>query len=205
MSPRPVRKIIPTAKLTADNAGDLELMSHRIAVASASAALTAPQLSRTPATSSPLPESSPPPPTDTEDASSPAPHLAQARTSSKRPSCATTKSHDSVITVSSTTSDDASEVALVPPKFKKPKTLPSDQEAEVHTTDFSIINIDDIEDPENKRLNKSHPSADIKYFFTALPRIPGQAKQHKKCNLCTQGLGCTKVEKIITSEHSTLR
>ncbi|KAH9044071.1 hypothetical protein EDB83DRAFT_2523694 [Lactarius deliciosus] len=149
MSPRPVRKIIPSAKLTADNAGNLELTSHCMAIASASVALTAPQLSRTPATSSPLPESSPPPPTDTEDASSPAPHLAQARTSSKRPLYATIKSHDSVITVSSTTSDDTSEIALMPPKLKRPKTSPIDREPEVHT-DFSIIDIDDIEDPEDE-------------------------------------------------------
>ncbi|KAH8979532.1 hypothetical protein EDB86DRAFT_2835865 [Lactarius hatsudake] len=187
MSPRPVRKIIPSAKLTADNAGNLELTSHRMAIASASVASTAPQLSRTPATSSPLPESSPPPPTDTEDASSPAPHLAQARTSSKRPSYATIKSHDSVITVSSTTSDDTSEIALMPPKLKRPKTSPIDREPEVHT-DFSIIDIDDIEDPEDERLNKLHPSADIKYFFTVLPRLPGQAKQRKKCNLCAAWL-----------------
>jgi hypothetical protein len=39
MSSRPVCKIIPSAKLTADNAGDVELSAHRRAITATSAAL----------------------------------------------------------------------------------------------------------------------------------------------------------------------
>ena len=42
MSARPTRKIVPTAKLTTENAGELLLTSHRNAVASASASLAVP-------------------------------------------------------------------------------------------------------------------------------------------------------------------
>ncbi|KAH9051620.1 hypothetical protein EDB83DRAFT_2316751 [Lactarius deliciosus] len=164
-----------------------QVVEGQVRVAKA-ACKCAPQLSKIPATSSPLPESSPLPPTDTEDTLSPAPHLAHVRTSLKWPSTATIKSYDSVITVSST-SDDTSEAVLVPPKFKKPKMSPTDQEPEVHTTDtnFSIIDIDDIEDLENEHLNKLHPSADIKHFFMALPcsilkSSPVQSFGHKLGN-----------------------
>lgn len=58
-------KIIPSSKFTADNAGDLELPSHCRAVASASAALTAP--STCPSSPYPLPESSLPPQGDCTD------------------------------------------------------------------------------------------------------------------------------------------
>ena len=67
MPTRPARKIFPSAKLAADNAGELELSTHRRAVASAAAASTAPP----PLSLSPLPESLPPPQTDTEDAADP--------------------------------------------------------------------------------------------------------------------------------------
>ncbi|KAH9159479.1 hypothetical protein EDB89DRAFT_1916094 [Lactarius sanguifluus] len=40
LSPQPTRKIQPTAKLSIENAGSLELTSHRRAVASATSAVT---------------------------------------------------------------------------------------------------------------------------------------------------------------------
>ncbi|KAH9166752.1 hypothetical protein EDB89DRAFT_1905937 [Lactarius sanguifluus] len=184
MSTRPVRKIFPTAKLTADNAGELELASHRRAIA-ASVPFVAPQ-PKPPATSSPLPESSPespPPLTDVEDDSSPAADLSQTRSSSKRPSQDVIKSlhsHDSIITVSSTASDDAPDTAR---KFKKSKTAVSSGAQDAHS-DVSVINIDDIGDPEDERLNRSEPTADIKHFFTILACLPGQTKRRMKCNLC---------------------
>ncbi|KAH9019409.1 hypothetical protein EDB84DRAFT_1566079 [Lactarius hengduanensis] len=185
MSPRPSRKIIPTAKLTADNAGELELSSHRKAVASASAASKVPppiSLS----TSSPLPDSSPPPQTDTDDALSLATDLSEVRSSSKRPSQAirSSLSLDSITVLSHTTSDAGDDNT---PKSKKTKTSPASgvQEPSHILPDVSIIEIDDIDNPQDERLNKSDPSADIKFFFTTVPRLPGQAKRRMKCNLCT--------------------
>ncbi len=185
MSTRPARKLIRTAKLTADNAGELKLASHRRAIASAkasaSAPLTAPQLNSSSfLSSSPLPPSSPPPPTDTEDASSSVAEMSVARISSKRPSynpIKSSRSHDSIMTVSSSASNDIPDAALAP-KLKRPKLTvsPGHQEPEV-----PIINIDDIED---EQLNKSDPTADIKYFFTKVPHVPGQVKRRLRCNLC---------------------
>lgn len=169
---RPARKIVPPARY-ADN---LELTSHSRAIASVSAASTAPELA-----SSPLPGSSPPPQTDTEDTLSLAADSSQARSSSKRPSHAiqASLSVNSVIVVSPTTSDDAPPTA---PKTKKPKTSLTSGNQE--DSQVSIIDIDNVEDPQDERLNKSDPTADIKYFFTLVPRLPGQSKGRMKCNLC---------------------
>ena len=184
MPPRPARKIIPTAKLAADNAGELELTTHRRAVASASAAALAVPLpnssSPLPASSPPLPASSPPPHTDTDDASD----LVPVRGSLKRPSqvLQNSLSLDSVIVLSPTTSDNAPEAV---PTAKKTKTSPPSEQAPSHVlADSSIIEIDDIDDPRDERLNKNDPTADIKYFFSLVPRIPGQNKRRMKCNVC---------------------
>ena len=190
-TPRPTRRIVPTAKLTADNAGELELTSHRRAVVSASmqssVVSTASDLVCRPApTSSPLPESSPPPLTDTEDTSSVADP--QARGSSKRSSYRTVKStlsNNSIITISTSASasDDVDLVALETfdsmHKLKKAKISPPSG-----VDDVSIINIDDIQDPEDEPLNRSDPTADLKFFFTPTPRLPGQAKGRMRCYLC---------------------
>jgi hypothetical protein len=190
MSRRPARTIVPTAKLTADNAGELELTSHCRAIASAFSASTASRLDYRPATSpitsSPLPESSPPPLTATENSSSLG--SSPVRGSSKRPSCPTrsTLSHDSIITISTSTSDDADtdiDALDTAHRLKKAKAVPSgDQEDH---TDTSIIDIDNIDDPNDEPLNKSDPTADLKYFFTLAPRLPGQSKTRMKCYLCS--------------------
>ena len=119
MSTCPARKIIPMAKLVADNAGELELTTHRRAVASAAAAAsTAPP----PNFSSPLPASSPPLLTDTEDTAD----QLQVRGSLKQTShtLSSTLSLDSVIILSPTTSDNTPDAA---PSSKKPKTLPASE------------------------------------------------------------------------------
>ena len=69
MSARPARKIVPTANLTTENAGELILTSHRNAVASASASLAVPP---PPTTLRPSPVSNlatPTPPTTTSQSS----------------------------------------------------------------------------------------------------------------------------------------
>jgi hypothetical protein len=48
----------------------------------------------------------------------------------------------------------------------------------------SIIDIDDIDDPQEERLNKSNATADIQEFFTGVPRLPGQIKGRMKCDPC---------------------
>ena len=199
MPPRPAQKIIPTAKLAADNTGELELTSHCRAVASASAAALAVPLPNflsplpvsspslpvslpsLPAFSPPLPASSPPPHTDTDNAAD----LVPVRGSLKQPSQVfqSSLSLDSVIILLPTTSDNAPEAV---PTAKKMKTSPLSEQAPSHVlVDSSIIKIDDIDDPHNKWLNKNDPTADIKYFFSPVPHIPGLNKQHMKCNICT--------------------
>src|ERR1700761_9321583 len=94
MTFRPQRQIFPSAKLTADNAGELELPSHRKAVASAAARAQLRDPSPTPsAPGSSLPPSSPPPHEGSDDDT---PLLAadppQTRTLSKRPSQVLTSS-----------------------------------------------------------------------------------------------------------------
>ena len=179
MPARPARKIFPTAKLTAENAGDLELTAHRRAVASASAALTAPP----PKSSSPLPESSPPPPTDTDDATTDSLQVQSLQTSTKRRSEAMSSSLslDSIIVISPTTSDGG---PISTPPTKKAKISASSGQESSLVADSSIIDIDDIDDPCEERLNKSFPTADIKHFFLLVPHVPGQTKRQMKCNLC---------------------
>jgi hypothetical protein len=131
------------------------------------------------ASSSPLPESSQHPSTDTEDDPTPLPD----RSSSKRPSLSAVQSShssSSIISVTSTTtaSSDAPDLDDTP-KQKKPKTLGVQ---DVHSKTL-IIDIDDIEDPQTEPLNKTDPTADIKYFFSPVPRISGQPKC-MKCDLC---------------------
>jgi hypothetical protein len=150
------RKIIPSSKLTADNAGDLELPSHRRAVASASAALTAP--STRPLSPCPLPESSPPPQddgTDTGDMSSlagdpPDPPRRLAKWSSHAMS--SSASVESIIVLSPTMSDDARDPV---PKPKRMKTFTASDPSDPGDGDGgpSMIEID--EDPRDERLNRS--------------------------------------------------
>ena len=185
MSTRPAQKIFPTAKLTADNAGELELTTHRRAIVSASAALAASAAPQPPLSSlSPLPESLPPPPTDTDDAA----NLVPDRGSLKQPAqhLRSSLSLDSVIVLSPTTSDNAPDPVLT---AKKTKLSPATEQVPLQAplqvlTDSSIIDIDNIDDPRLEWLNKSDLTVDIKYFFSAVPRIPGQDKRHIKCNVC---------------------
>ena len=160
-------------KLTANNAGDLELSTHRRAVTTASAALAGPLPSSSsepsPSPLRALPESSPPPQTNTDDALSVATDSFQMGRSSKQPSqaIASSPSVDSIIIVSPTTSDDLSCAHKV--KKKKTSAASGDQELSRGLSSVSIIDIDDIDNPLDKRLNKSNPTADNKEFFFAGP------------------------------------
>ncbi|KAF8266827.1 hypothetical protein EI94DRAFT_1701466 [Lactarius quietus] len=108
---RPIRKIVPPSRFADDS--DDELTPHHGANTSLSVAS---------ATSSPLPQSSPPQ-TDMEDALSLTADPSQTQSSSKCPShtIQASVSLDSVIVVSPTTSDGASP-AIPIPKTKKLKT-----------------------------------------------------------------------------------
>ena len=89
---------------------------------------------------------------------------------------------DSIIIVSPTTSDDLSHAHKA--KKKKTSAASGDQELSRGLSSVSIIDIDDIDNPLDKRLNKSNPTADIKEFFLLAPHMPGQPKRRMKCNLC---------------------
>lgn len=178
MSFRPLRKIQPTAKLTGENAGDLVLTSHCRAVASATARLAAPppQQHAHSSLASELSGSTAPKDFVAESLS---PDPVPTRTSTKRPLA----QHDPLIIDNDTDTTDVPEDAQ---KQKKPKKTPGQvgQHATGLQTDISIIEIDDVDDPRNEWLNKTHPSADIKQFFVAVPRVPGQAKGRMQCKLC---------------------
>ena len=174
---RPTRKIVPPSRFN-DNACVPEVSLHRRDTASMSTLSAAPKV-----TSSPLPESSPPPQMDMEDTWSIPTDPPQARSSLKRPSqTQSLLSVDSVIIVSPTTSDGPDGTPDTAPQAKKSKTSLTPVSREETLT--SIIDIDDIEDPRDERLNKSDPTADIKAFFTAVPHVSGQPKGRMKCNLC---------------------
>ena len=74
-----------------------------------------------------------------------------------------------------TDSDDA-------PKVKKSKAT-LHQVGSALETDVSIIEIDS-DDQQVKRLKKINPTADIKAFFTEIPRVLGQNKVRMKCKPC---------------------
>ena len=176
---QPPCKIIPPARY-ADYVGELELTTHHRVTTSTSAALT-PTMS----TSSPLPGSSPPPPMDTEDTlwSSPtAADPSQAQRSLKRPahSLQSSASLNSIIIVSPTTSDDVLDTSA--PQIKKPKT--SLRALTSSNSQMSIIDIDNIDDPQDEQLNKSNVIANLQEFFIPVDPLPGQTKGHMKCDPC---------------------
>jgi hypothetical protein len=194
MTFRPAQKIFSSAKLAADNAGELELTTHRRAVASAAAALT---ISEPPRDSSPLPRypslppSSSPPPTDTDDAALGATtNSLQVRQHQKRPFQAISNSpppisrtlssdsrHGAII-LSPTTSD--ADTAPTAKRVKAPAASPS----RAALTENSIIEIDDIDDPRDEQLNRSNAIADIAFFFELIPAANDQEKHHARCTTC---------------------
>ncbi|KAH8982261.1 hypothetical protein EDB92DRAFT_1894562 [Lactarius akahatsu] len=125
--------------------------------------------------------------------------LVPARTSCKRPHDVAVNKPPSVLTLN----DDCDGV-LNSKKAKTQARPDTDTDTGMHS-DVEVMDIDDVDDPHDETLNKTDPTADIKAFFTALPRVPGQAKQRMSCNLCAQGLGCVKQDKILTNEHTTFR
>ncbi|KAH9012497.1 hypothetical protein EDB85DRAFT_1900322 [Lactarius pseudohatsudake] len=173
LSPRPTRNIQPTAKLSAENAGSLELTSHRRAVASAS-------LAAAPTPLLPVSESTPTgSESSDEPSSSPDPVSAQTtKQPKKQPRAIPPAVGDNQGDDGNTTDvpDDA-------PAAKKVKTTSG--QAIGLQADISIISIDDVDNLENERLNKSDPTADLKEFFSAMPPLPGQEKGRMLCKSCT--------------------
>ncbi|KAF8257417.1 hypothetical protein EI94DRAFT_1817918 [Lactarius quietus] len=114
---RPACKIVPPSRFT-DNVGEVKLTSlHRPTVPTSMS--VAPSI-----TSSPLPASSPPPQTDTEDTSLVAADPSQAWSSTKHPpqTSLSLDSLDSVIIISPTTSDGPDDSPDTAPQVKKSKT-----------------------------------------------------------------------------------
>ena len=70
------------------------------------------------------------------------------------------------------------------PKLKKAKKSQAQPAVTALQSEVSIIDIHDIHDTNTDRLNKSKPTADIKEFFVAMPRLPGQDKVRMLCTLC---------------------
>jgi hypothetical protein len=69
-------------------------------------------------------------------------------------------------------------------KLKKSKKSTSQLTVMALQNEATIIDIDDIDDMKNERLNKSKPTADIKRFFITMPSLPGQDKVCMLCKLC---------------------
>ena len=191
MSSRPYRTIYPSAKLTAENAGQLELSTHRRAVASASAlaaptrgettvATSGPPGSTPPITSSPLPLPDLQPQVDKTLAPRYRPSDSAPQSSGKRLANNTSSARASTPAASVDDINDGM------PTTKKAKTVrPSDtlDSLGMHS-DVQVMDIDDVSDLRKESLNKSDPTADIKFFFTLVPSPPGQAKVRVRCNLC---------------------
>jgi hypothetical protein len=70
------------------------------------------------------------------------------------------------------------------PKPKKLKKAANQPAVSGLQNEPSIIDIDDIDDTKNERLNKRDATADIKEFFIAIPPMPGQDKVRMSCKLC---------------------
>src|SRR6266404_9670332 len=194
---RPFHLIRPSAKLHADNMGELQVASHRHAVASAVS--VAQHVAPTPLSSPSLPpselpdEPAPDGPTSDDDAPAPAPMpdltTATRPTSHKRPlaSCQSTLSVFSLSTVvSSPGSPSLDDTDTDPPnedtRSKRAKRLAPDSSADISlNSDVQIVDINDIEDPRSERLNKTNPTADLKHFFTTLACVSNEPKQRTRC------------------------
>jgi len=138
--------------------------------------------------SSPLPELLPPP-TDTEDTLSSALNqgLSFTQVSLKHPSGSVVKKGDSlssIITVSTTTSTDTDTSSSAPKSKKLKMPLPHNPSVSDVQREPSIVDIDDIDNLQDEHLNKSNPTADIKFFFTPLLHQLGHAKGCMRCNMC---------------------
>ena len=182
MSTRPAHKSIPTAKLTADNAGDVELTAHHRAIAAAAA--SAPQPQSAPPTSSLLSDSLEPTPeptsaTATDSALASNQVNAPTSTSTKRPRPCPLLPTTSLKTLANDTDLDKTPK---PKKTKKTKATPR-QAGSGLQTEVSIIEIDDGDSP-HELLNKVKRSADIEALFIEIPSEPGQDKTFVKCDLC---------------------
>ena len=183
MSSCPTHTIYPSAKLTAENAGQLELSTHCRAVASAST-LAAPTRGETTVAMSGPPGSTP----SITSLPSPLPDLQPRVDKTLAPRCRpsdlapqssgkhlannTSSARVSTPTMSVDDIDDGM------PTTKKAKTVwPSDtlDSLGMHS-DVQVMDIDNVSDPRKESLNKSDPTADIKFFFTLVPSPPGQAK-----------------------------
>lgn len=177
MLTHPVRKSIPTAKLTTDNAGDVELTAHRRAIAAAAA----PQPQSMPPTSSllePMPEPTSATATDSALASDQVD--APTSTSTKQPRPRPLLPTTSLETLADDT--DLDEPPKPKKKTKKTKATPC-QAGSGLQTEVSIIEIDDGDSP-HEPLNKVKRSVDIEAFFIEIPSEPGQDKTFVKCDLC---------------------
>lgn len=181
MSFRPSRTVYPPARY-ADDAGGHDLSTHRRPAPSALATRDVP----TTAVSTP-PDSPTPLSLDSDSqvetvAKTLAPGSAPARGTGKRAA----PSHDTGYVRESSPSTSTDIVDDDVPAAKKAKTLrPSDtvDSLGMHT-DVQVMDIDDVSDPREEALNKTDPTADLKFFFTSAPPAPGQTKVRMSCNLC---------------------
>lgn len=160
MSTRPARQICLPSKYTENGDDSVVLTSHRKA--------TTFNLVRVSPISEPSPSIGP---TDADVSSSPSP---QTQTLAKRPHTSLGSHSDDV--ASTTDAADAT------PSTKRLKSIPT--QAVALQNNILIISIDDVDNLQNERLNKTDPTADIKEFFIPLPLIPGQDKARVLCKPC---------------------
>ena len=123
-------------------------------------------------------------PTDLDEGSLPNP--APARTSTKRLHAQPLSCNLLIINDNASANTIVTEVPVGASKAKKLKMTPGQHAmgASGLQTDISIISIDDVDDLQTERLNKTNPTADIKEFFSVMPCVPGQDKVRMQCKLC---------------------
>jgi hypothetical protein len=167
MSFRPPHTICPPARFTDDMGGLVSI--HRHPVAPALRALTPSQSGPTTTTSTSAPSPLLDPVDQTLVPTSRLSGLAPPRGAGKR------LAHN---TDHSASDDNLNDDTPIGPILKKAKTIrPSDtlDDLGMHTN-VQVMDINDASDPREEALNKTDPTANIKFSFTSAPPAPGQTK-----------------------------
>jgi len=177
---RPTCTIHPSSKLHADNIGQIEISAHRSAVTSVVARHGLASFSTQ------VPNVPNEPNVPTSDDAPATPDSATALHKCPLGSHQSTLSTQSLSTVVSSDPSldnytDSPDDNVNHKKTKKSHDSSSDN-VDIHSN-VKIMDIDDIEDPQES-LNKSNPMADLKNFFSNMPRLLDQTKQCVRCNLC---------------------
>ncbi len=160
-----------------NNVAELEVTSHRHAVASAALVV---QCGPTPPSSTLLPDKLSQPDPGNMPLPSQAPSDSADGTSHKR-QCLTSETTTLSLSLDNDDSNSYENTIVSKKARMNPPLCPNN--ISLHS-DVQIVDINNVDDPHDEPLNKLDPTADIKAFFTSLPHVSGHSKQHVSCNMC---------------------